>query len=78
MVPEAFEAACAPHAPRAVFLVPKLHNPTSITPSAGRRRALAEIARRHGVTIIEDDVYRPFADDPPPPSRRPTLTSPCT
>jgi DNA-binding transcriptional MocR family regulator len=66
MLPEAFEAACATVAPRAVFLVPTLHNPTAITMDAGRRRAIAEIARRHGVTIIEDDVYRPLADDPPP------------
>ncbi|WP_193370694.1 PLP-dependent aminotransferase family protein [Pelagibius marinus] len=66
MRPDVFEAVCATQAPRAVFLVPNLHNPTAITLDAGRRRAIAEIARRHAVTIIEDDVYRPLADDPPP------------
>ena len=66
MVPEAFDAACAMHTPRAVFLVPNMHNPTSITLTPARRRAIAEIARRHGVLIIEDDVYRPLAEDPPP------------
>jgi DNA-binding transcriptional MocR family regulator len=65
MLPEAFEAACAAHTPRAVFLVPNLHNPTAITLDEERRSALAAIARRHRVTIIEDDVYRPLADSPP-------------
>lgn len=63
MRPDAFEAACAQLRPRAVFLVPTLHNPTTITLSEQRRRELAAVARRHNVLIIEDDVYRPLADD---------------
>jgi DNA-binding transcriptional MocR family regulator len=62
MRPEAFEAACATSRPRAVFLVPSLHNPTTVTLTEGRRLALAAIARRHNVLIIEDDVYRPLLD----------------
>ena len=31
-----------------------------------RREEIAEIARRHDLTIIEDDVFRYFADDAPP------------
>jgi DNA-binding transcriptional MocR family regulator len=62
MRPDAFEAACATLRPRAVFLVPSLHNPTTVTLSEERRRALAAIARRHNVLIIEDDVYRPLLD----------------
>src|SRR5580693_3583191 len=62
MRPDAFEAACASSRPRAVFLVPSLHNPTTVTLSEERRRALAAIARRHNVLIIEDDVYRPLLD----------------
>ncbi len=65
MRPEAFAQACAEQAPRAVFLVPTLHNPTTITLAAERRRALAETARRHGVLLIEDDVYRPLKDRAP-------------
>jgi len=61
MRPDAFEAACSTLRPRAVFLVPSLHNPTTVTLSEERRRALAAIARRHNVLIIEDDVYRPAA-----------------
>ena len=68
-------AACAPMPsrrpalqprPRAVFLVPSLHNPTTITLAEDRRQELVGIARRHNVIIIEDDVYRPLLDDPPP------------
>src|ERR1700730_18450005 len=62
MRPEAFETACASSRPRAVFLVPSLHNPTTVTLSEERRRALVTIARRHNVLIIEDDVYRPLLD----------------
>ena len=62
MRPDALEAACASWRPRAVFLVPSLHNPTTVTLSEERRRALAAIARRHNVLIIEDDVYRPLLD----------------
>ena len=60
MRPDAFEAACASSRPRAVFLVPSLHNPTTVTLSEERRRALIATARRHNVLIIEDDVYRPL------------------
>lgn len=65
MRPDALEAMCAEHRPRAVFLVPTLHNPTTITLDAERRRALADIARKHQALIIEDDVYRPLKENPP-------------
>jgi DNA-binding transcriptional MocR family regulator len=76
MRPDAFEAACANWRPRAVFLVPTLHNPTTISLSEERKRALAGIARRHNVLIIEDDVYRSLADEPSPSfaSMEPELT----
>ncbi|MBV9114297.1 MAG: PLP-dependent aminotransferase family protein [Hyphomicrobiales bacterium] len=66
MRPDAFEAACATLRPRAVFLVPSLHNPTTVTLSEERRRAIAAVARRHNVLIIEDDVYRPLVEEPIP------------
>jgi DNA-binding transcriptional MocR family regulator len=65
-MPAAFEAACEALSPRAVFVIPNLQNPTAITLDADRRRALAGIARRHGVMIIEDDVYGPLVDSPLP------------
>ena len=50
---------------RLVYIVPTLQSPTTITLSEERRRAIAEIAQRYDLTIIEDDVFRLLADDPP-------------
>src|SRR5262245_2137795 len=50
---------------RLVYLVPTLQNPTTVTLSEERRRTIADIARRYDLTIIEDDVFRLLADDPP-------------
>lgn len=66
MRPDALDAACREHAPRALFLVPTLHNPTTITLDAQRRARLATICRANNVLIIEDDVYRPLKAEAPP------------
>ncbi|MGE3874818.1 MAG: PLP-dependent aminotransferase family protein [Parvibaculaceae bacterium] len=50
---------------RLVYLVPTLQNPTTVTLSEERRRAIAEIARRYDLTIIEDDVFRLLGEDAP-------------
>ena len=55
--PEAFAAACARHAPKALYLNPTLLNPTTAVMSEARRLAVAETARQHNVWIIEDDAY---------------------
>jgi DNA-binding transcriptional MocR family regulator len=67
LLPDAFEAACRAGDVKALYCIPTLHNPTTATMSEGRRRDVAEIAQRHGVAILEDDILRRFADDPPPP-----------
>lgn len=69
LLPESFEAACREHRPRLLYTMPTLHNPTAIVMPESRRRAIAEIARRHGVFIIEDDVYGFLLDERPPPLR---------
>ncbi|MGF6313364.1 DNA-binding transcriptional MocR family regulator [Bradyrhizobium sp. i1.8.4] len=66
-VPEAFEDACRKLNPKALFLTPTLHNPTTITMSHARRLALVDVARRYGVVIIEDDVYGLLPPEAPPP-----------
>lgn len=53
----AFAAACAQYAPKALYCNPTLLNPTTATMSSERRQALVEVARFHGVAIIEDDAY---------------------
>ncbi|MEV7043230.1 aminotransferase class I/II-fold pyridoxal phosphate-dependent enzyme [Amycolatopsis sp. NPDC051061] len=47
--------------------MPTLHNPLGWVLSAGQRARLVEIARQHGVTIIEDASYAYLAEDAPPP-----------
>lgn len=67
MLPEMLEQACREHRPGLVYLNPTLQNPTSITMPAHRRKALASIAQRCRVRIVEDDPYWLLADAPPPP-----------
>lgn len=55
--PDAFAAACAKHAPKALYLNPTLLNPTTAVMSEARRLAVAETARQHNIWIIEDDAY---------------------
>lgn len=63
MLPDALAAMCAANRPRALLIVPTLHNPTTVTLSAERRNAIADVARAHETLIIEDDVYRPLKGD---------------
>ena len=66
VIPEDFERVCAQQHPKMAFLMPAGHNPTlAILPEA-RRRQIAEIARRHGVWLIEDEVYGSTTGDPTP------------
>ncbi len=53
--------------PAMLYLVPTFANPTALTLSPRRRRALIEVAQRHQVTIVEDDTYRELHYGPPPP-----------
>jgi len=46
--------------PAAVVVCPALHNPTGATLSLARRHALVDVARRCGLTIVEDDPFSPL------------------
>lgn len=64
IVPEALEAALTTDdPPKVLYLVPTLQNPTGTMMGAARRETLADLARRHDLTIIEDDVYAVFAPE---------------
>jgi DNA-binding transcriptional MocR family regulator len=67
LLPDSFEAACRSGALKALYTMPTLHNPTTAIMPEDRRRAIADIARRHGVAIVEDDVYGFLLDAPPLP-----------
>jgi len=55
--PDAFRAACKEHKAKVVYLIPTVHNPTTVTLGSERRRIIAEIIRKHGLFLIEDDAY---------------------
>lgn len=57
LLPDAFEEACRRFAPRLIYTMPTLHNPTTATASLERRRRIVRIARRYDVIILEDDAY---------------------
>jgi DNA-binding transcriptional MocR family regulator len=59
---DAFEAACVAGRVTALVLIPSLGNPTSHLAGAERRRAIAAVARRHNVFVVEDEVYKPLLD----------------
>ncbi len=55
--PEALKAACKAQEPKAVYLTPTLHNPTTATLPQKRREAIAEILQASKTPLIEDDAY---------------------
>lgn len=65
--PDAFAKACATHKPKALYLNPTLQNPLTLTIPKERREAIAAIARRENVPIIEDDAYGFIPSKSPPP-----------
>ncbi|MCP1336776.1 MocR-like ectoine utilization transcription factor EhuR [Futiania mangrovi] len=67
LLPDAFEAACAAGDVRALSVTPCFTNPTAAMMGTERRQAIAAVARRHGVAIVEDDVYGHLAAHAPAP-----------
>jgi len=64
---DALEHLCATRRIRAVYAMPTLHNPLGWVTTESHRERLVEIARKHGLLIIEDGAYAFLADKPPPP-----------
>lgn len=62
-------AANGERMPKLLFDVPDFHNPTGVTMSLERRRALLSLAAEYDFVIIEDDPYRRirFEGEPVPP-----------
>lgn len=67
IIPESFEKLCETRPPRALYCLPTLQNPTTAIMPDDRRRMIADIARRFGVVIIEDDVLGFLLTDLPTP-----------
>ena len=67
ILPDAFERAARGRTAKVLYTIPTLHNPTATILPEKRRRELAAVAERHGLTIIEDDVNGFLLDKTPPP-----------
>lgn len=63
LLPEALDTASQRSGAKVLFCCPTLHNPTTATMSAGRRRAIVEVCRRRDLIIVEDDVYGWMPDE---------------
>jgi DNA-binding transcriptional MocR family regulator len=57
VLPDALKSACRAHKPKAVYLTPTLHNPTTATMPPKRREAIADIIGASKTILIEDDAY---------------------
>jgi len=66
MLPDALAKAARKRGAKAIYLTPTLQNPTGSVMPEKRRRDLAAVAERHGLTIVEDDVYGFLAPNAPP------------
>lgn len=71
LIPESLDQALRRNRIKFVYLVPTFQNPTGRTLPLERRRAVAEILRKHGALLVEDDPYSPlrYHGDPLPPVR---------
>ncbi len=67
ILPEALENICRTQSPRAIYLMPTLHNPLCSTMDQQRRIEIAEILRKYDLTLIEDGIYHFLDPDAPPP-----------
>jgi len=67
IVPEAFDRECRRTNVAALYLIPSLANPAMYLMPQERREAIAEIARKHRVYIIENDVLGPLVPNKPQP-----------
>lgn len=50
--------------PKLLYVIPNFQNPSGLTISPAKRRALLEVAARYGLLIVEDDPYGEVCFDP--------------
>lgn len=65
MLPDALDRAARATGAKVAVIVPTLQNPTGAVMGEARRQQVAEVARRHGLWMVEDDVYGGLTDQPP-------------
>lgn len=67
IVPAELDEIIRQHAPKALYLNPTLHNPTTLTVPQARRMEIAEVLIRYRLPLIEDDAYGFIPASPPSP-----------
>ncbi len=55
--PESLDALVARERPKLLYTIPSFQNPTGRTMTAERRAAVASVAARRGLWVVEDDPY---------------------
>jgi DNA-binding transcriptional MocR family regulator len=65
IIPDALENACRQKTIRLLYCNPSLQNPTTSISSTDRRRQIASVAEKYGVTVVEDEIMRPLLEDHP-------------
>lgn len=66
LLPDALARACRAKTAKVLYTIPSLHNPTGIVMPEKRRREIADVAEKYGITIIEDDVCGFLLEKTPP------------
>ncbi|QAY75753.1 PLP-dependent aminotransferase family protein [Sphingosinicella sp. BN140058] len=64
ILPDALEREAKRAPLAALYVIPTNDNPTTATMGSARRQAIADIARRFGIRIIEDDPYGRLPENP--------------
>jgi len=67
LLPDALARACRARAAKVLYTIPSLHNPTGIVMPEKRRREIAAVADKFGITVVEDDVCGFLLEKTPPP-----------
>jgi DNA-binding transcriptional MocR family regulator len=67
LVVDALEPLILAQRPRFIYTIPVFQNPTGVCLSPARRVALLELAARHRIPLVEDDIYGRLAYDGEPP-----------
>jgi DNA-binding transcriptional MocR family regulator len=57
VIPDALATACQQHKPRLAYVTPAIHNPTTASMTASRRKQVAAVIEKANVVLIEDDAY---------------------
>ena len=67
LLPDALDHRCRTERVAAIYLTTRCQNPTTSTLPLDRRLAVAAVARRFDLPIIESDIYGTLLEDPLPP-----------